>query len=1135
MTTPPEGADQPSYLRVPGESVRERLLNGLRVDLLGPEAPNETLHQSPATRYLVGMLSPQGTSFAPSEDDHGEASDGDEVDTAGPSEGRHNVSQSLAPSSIGLSFIVASNVEQVVASASWGEYDKVEREGEEVDSTESADIDPDGDPDVPAETKRTEYDWVRTPVEVSKELNLNGNSSLEVDGARLEWFVEHIEHRKVVSVFLVNTREAPEGKRPPDEAWMYQPQLAVKGHGPVFEQRRLPRDRPDFDADIASADLIYRNHREFAVGHGVAADWDLAISNAERASEVRTSVIPMQQVFRATQPSGVSTLSMDALADAGSADEVAAVAEPMLEAYDAWIETRAAEAATISQPDGTVAVEHVQAQRRSLERMRAGLAALAESEDALQSFRFANRAMAMQRRASVRVLRKRRGEGPQDDSKVRAAWRPFQLGFILQAITGLIYPDRDDREVADLLWYPTGGGKTEAYLGLTAFTFALRRRWGIREGYDFARGTAVMMRYTLRLLTIQQFQRALALTCACEVIRREAPGQWGDAPFSIGLWVGQSVTPNRYEDSKDALDRLKNGQRVWEGSPFQILYCPWCGDDLSPRNYESDDELQRTHIRCLGTDCAFGVRHAEYGLPALVVDEEIYRHPPSLLLATVDKFAQMAWNGRVKALFGRVDRDCPRHGFITAEEKHPRSHRESVRRPAARVRDLQQPLAPPDLIIQDELHLISGPLGSLVGIYESVVDGLATRSHEGRTTRPKIVASTATIRRARSQLRALFDRDADVFPPLGLDAGDSFFAVENREDSGRLYVGVFGPGKSIKTTLVRTYSALLSRAKLEFDEAIKRDPEDGEADAYMTLVGYFNSLRELGGALRLLDDDVPARLRVLRNRGFGPPRILYEKDRELTSRRRSSEIADTLKALDRTFNKLESGSYPIDVLLASNMISVGVDIDRLGLMVVSAQPKTSAEYIQATSRVGRRHPGLVVEVYNWVRPRDISHYERFVHYHDTFYRHVEVTSVTPFSERARDRALPGVLASYVRQGIPGLAAPENAADHFDEDNPLVAAIVEALATRAGRIAERDEVKSDTEAQLRALIDEWTASVRAEPELVYSAQGIRGQQDHRSVLLRHMEVEEGLGAWSVAGSLREVESEVDVILLPEEES
>ena len=642
------------------------------------------------------------------------------------------------------------------------------------------------------------------------------------------------------------------------------------------------------------------------------------------------------------------------------------------------------------------------------------------------------------------------------------------------------------------------------------------------------------MRYTLRLLTIQQFQRALALTCACEIIRREAPDQWGDTPFTIGLWVGQSVTPNQYRDSKDALERLRSGGSVWERSPYQLLFCPWCGDDLLPRNYETDDELERTHIRCLATDCEFGASRSEHGLPALVVDAEIYQHPPSLLLATVDKFAQMAWNGRVRTLFGRVDRECPRHGFIGAGEQHSRSHRGSASRPAAQVRGVDQPLAPPDLIIQDELHLISGPLGSLVGIYESVVDGLATRRHDSGSIRPKIVASTATVRRARSQLRALFDRDTDIFPPLGLDAGDSFFAVENREDSGRLYVGVFGPGKSIKTTLVRTYSALLSRARFEFDQAVAVDPDDAEADAYMTLVGYFNSLRELGGTLRLLDDDVPARLRVLRNRGFGPNRILYEKDRELTSRRRSSEITDTLKALDRTFHKVEPGSYPIDVLLASNMISVGVDIDRLGLMVVSAQPKTSAEYIQATSRVGRQHPGLVIEVYNWVRPRDISHYERFVHYHDTFYRHVEATSVTPFSERARDRALPGVLASYIRQMAPGLAAPENAADRFDEDTPLVDAIIKELAARAGRVAERDEVVPDTEVQLRSLIDQWTAAVRAEPELVYSSRGLGKQQDERAVLLRPMEVESGRGIWPVAGSLREVENEVDVILLPDEE-
>jgi len=527
-----------------------------------------------------------------------------------------------------------------------------------------------------------------------------------------------------------------------------------------------------------------------------------------------------------------------------------------------------------------------------------------------------------------------------------------------------------------------------------------------------------------------------------------------------------------------------------------------------------------------------------------VVDQEIYREPPSLVLATVDKFAQMAWNGRIRALFGRVDRRCPRHGFIVQGESHANTHFETAGLPSAVVQNLALPLAPPDLIIQDELHLISGPMGSLVGIYEAVIDGMSTKSSEEGPVRPKVVASTATVRRAQTQIRALFDRDAEIFPPLGIDASDSFFAVEDETTPGRLYVGVFGPGKSIKTTLVRTYSALLSRAKLEFESASLTDPNGKSvdvADAYMTLVGYFNSLRELGGVLRLLDDDVPARLRVLSRRRFGPQRLLFEKDRELTSRRASSEIADTLEALDRTFKSVEAGAYPIDVLLASNMISVGVDIDRLGLMVVSAQPKTSAEYIQATSRVGRTHPGLIIEVYNWIRPRDISHYERFAHYHDTFYRHVEATSVTPFSERARDRALRGVLASFVRQDVPGMAIPEASAGSFDQSLDRVQEIVEAIRDRSYRVTSNENVADETGLLIKSLAEDWDNLAHTEEGLVYSVRGVpstgrRAREGVRppAVLLKPMERTTAMGAWLVAGSLREVEEEVDVVLLQDQE-
>ena len=1118
------------YYQAQGETLRERLRNALEADLLGPEVPEEVLAQAPSTRYLIGMLAPQGTSLSPSEDEGNDSTiDGGDEPESGP-----RVSQQLAPSAIGLSFIVDPRCHSLNVRACWGEYQRREKAGgsASVDPEEAGDIDPDGDPDTTATTKHREYEWVRAPFEVTRVVSLSERAGCDEisSGVSIEWVVERIESLPVVSVFLVNSSTVAGDRRPAAQDWVYQPELTITGDGPIFMPRRLPRVHPDVDPDVASADLSYRRRQEFAVGHGVAAGWDSENHDSTRAGKIYTTVIPSREVFTVRGPDDLPKLSMDVLGRALSPEQMTSHLSPLLDAYAGWIKERKSEVDDIPPPDDEVAREHIAAQEKSLERMRLGLKCLNEPR-AFEAFRFANRAMAMQRRTTVRVLSRRRGETVLPDDGIPAEWRPFQVGFILQALTSLVHPSHPDRDVADLLWFPTGGGKTEAYLGLTAFTFALRRLRGDDERYDWGAGTAVLMRYTLRLLTIQQFQRALTLVCACELLRRQEVEKWGEERFTIGLWVGQSVTPNSYEVSKEALNNLRQNKPVYRGSPYQVLHCPWCGEDILPEHYVADDDLERTLIKCFARECPFGVVNSELGLPALVVDQEIYRHPPALILATVDKFAQMAWNGRIGALFGRVDRRCPRHGYICRGDDHRSSHRATPGLPAAVVQQLESLLAPPDLIIQDELHLIAGPMGSLVGIYEAVIDGLSTRESDEGHVRPKVVASTATVRRAQSQIRALFDRDADIFPPLGIDSTDSFFAVEDKEKPGRLYVGVFGPGKSIKTTLVRTYAALLSRAKFEFDEALAADPSGKEADvadAYMTLVGYFNSLRELGGVRRLLDDDVMGRLRVLRRRGFGPERRLFEKDRELTSRRSSHEIANTLEALDRTFKAPEPGSYPIDVLLASNMISVGVDIDRLGLMVVSAQPKTSAEYIQATSRVGRTHPGLIVEVYNWVRPRDISHYERFAHYHDTFYRHVEATSVTPFSERARDRALRGVLTSFVRQDVPGMSLPNRAASSFDRTHDRVAEIVERLRARALSVTGNEDVAAETEQLLNNLTGDWHAWAHAGKRLDYTS--TRWQSRQVSILLKAMEQQDHRGEWPVATSLREVEEEVDVVLL-----
>jgi len=519
----------------------------------------------------------------------------------------------------------------------------------------------------------------------------------------------------------------------------------------------------------------------------------------------------------------------------------------------------------------------------------------------------------------------------------------------------------------------------------------------------------------------------------------------------------------------------------------------------------------------------------------LTVDEEIYHRLPSLLIATVDKFAQLPWKGETQTLFGTVDGRCERHGYRWPGLKEEAdSHPAKGSLPPARTVERGELLRPPDLIVQDELHLISGPLGTMVGLYETAVDQLMTWELDGVAVRPKVVASTATIRRARHQVHQLFLRDVRVFPPPGLEAGDSFFARErdlSEDDPGRLYLGVCAPGRRLKAVLIRVYVAFLAAGQTLYERY-------GEAaDPWMTLVGYFNAMQELAGMRRLCEDDVRTRLgkmdqRGLARRPFGPSSI-----EELTSRLSAADIPKRLDQLERVFDPVEeqrrrrrdkgAAPRPIDALLATNMISVGVDVQRLGLMVVAGQPKTSAEYIQATSRVGRSKPGIVCTVYNWARPRDLSHYERFEHYHSTFYAQVEPLSVTPFAPRALDRGLSALLVALVR--LSGLElSPNSAAQALDRTDDITKAARDVITRRAGEVTSDSAVEARVRAMLEGRLDEWLA--RAEQALKTGSRlGYQEAKDSETVGLLERPRPGGWDPFTVLNSLRDVEPSVGLVL------
>lgn len=939
LLTPPGSsmAVQPigATLARPTEAeLRRQLQHMVYADLLGPAGGDEeeVTERHVTERYIAGMLAPREARVRREAQDELAVSAGTlepgDVDDA---DAMATTNTSLFPSSFGLSCTITGQAQALRVTARWGRYERARSE-----TLTKADT---GAPRVVWKRRPVRGDIACLPLrEGPIEATIVNRDYPEV---LVRGQARRLDGDWIVTLFLVN--DQPKRKRLADTTWLFQAELALEAPdgAPIFCRHPITRtyqyrDESDQREERGLA-MRYRNQTEFAVGHGVSVHATLAPGSDDTAVHVQTSALPHYETSQTFSPTpaeipGLASLPLDMKALAAmDGPALATRLAPLPDAYANWM---AAQATRINDPTTDLA-DHRQAVEEALAacqvtlgRIREGIALLGRDANAAMAFQFMNEAMWRQRVHGLAAEAARRGDqaAPRDpvayDTPQQHSWRLFQLAFILLNLPGLTdlrHPDRAaaPTATADLLWFPTGGGKTEAYLGLTAYTLAMRRLQGETAGRSGAAGVAVLMRYTLRLLTLQQFQRAAALICACERVRRVAADQgdhrWGTTPFRLGLWVGANATPNWTDQSAEAIQQDHGHYRRASslgggGTPAQLTNCPWCGARINPGQHIKVSSFKqgtgRTIVYCgdpLGA-CPFSERNAPgEGLPVIVVDEDIYRQLPALVIATVDKFAQLPWKGPVGMLFGQVSGYCPRHGYRSPDLDDSDSHPARNGLPAVKTQPCA-PLRPPDLIIQDELHLISGPLGALVGLYESVVDRLASWEVHGQRVRPKVIASTATVRRASEQVRALFLRQVSVFPPPGLDADDNFFARQrppSDDEAGRLYLGVCAPGLRMKRALIRVYTAYLLAAQTLFV------PYGELVDPWMTLVGYFNSMRELAGMRRLVDENVRTAMWNGRDHGFarrGPPNI-----DEMTSRKGSGDIPAVLEHMELRFETLPPG------------------------------------------------------------------------------------------------------------------------------------------------------------------------------------------------------------------------------------
>lgn len=765
-------------------------------------------------------------------------------------------------------------------------------------------------------------------------------------------------------------------------------------------------------------DYLFKDKLAYGIGHNASCTWENCEQDEKKPNWIKTTFLPSYSVkSQSTETDKIANEILDIknLSSFGNKKEqVIGNLQTMADAYLTWINDESRKA-----NDNEFGKKNIQKCKEIHQRIEKGIQLLSQDDNAYKAFQLANTAIYIQMFQSEWHFNKKdgyevfeRNENLQlsyndyatatfPNGKQKPNWRPFQLAFILQCIPSFGIENDIDKDLVDLLYFPTGGGKTEAYLAVSAFLIFWRR-------FTFPKqfgGVNIIIRYTLRLLSAQQFERATKLILACEFIRQNQM-DLGSEKISIGFWIGNATIPNSIERAKEKYQfLLKNlNDTNFDGkkaiNPFQLTNCQWCNSKIISRIKSTDATYSVGHrinnhlqSHCLNQMCNYS--ETKGGLPIVLVDDDIYHKPPTVLFGTVDKFAALAWKGEATTLF---------------------NYKENRK---------------PELIIQDELHLLNGPLGSLVGLFENVILSLCTTEKQ----KPKIIASTATVKNVEAQIQGLYGREARIFPQYATNSDDTFFS-KTLEESKRKYIGILPTGKTTVMTNLQLLSALLF-ARLEIWEQ-SQDKKD--ADQFWTLLSYYKSKKELGRFSNKITSELKPiiqQLQVRNLKNYSPLAYNYWKlsslNVELTARIPNEKIKKNLDKLENTFDGNDiTKRNAIDLVLATNMISVGLDVGRLGIMVMNGMPPNTAEYIQASSRVARKNEGIVATMFDPFNTRDLSYFEDFVQFHKTFYKQVEPLSVTPFADSALDKMLFTLMIAYFRHKMN--FAPNNMAREFMQTN-----------------------------------------------------------------------------------------------------